>query len=50
MAGEGDVIVTIGVAVCEVIQLSESNITCLPPLDQPTPTIPDAPFPEVNVS
>lgn len=50
VAGEGDVIVTIGVAACEVIQLSESNITCLPPLDQPIPTIPDAPFPEVNVS
>lgn len=50
VAGEGDVIVTIGVATCEVIQFSERNITCLLPPDQPASTIPDASFPEVNVS
>ena len=49
VAGEDDVKVTVGVGNCDVIELRETNLTCVAPTNQPAPGMPGANFPEVNV-
>ena len=49
VAEKGDVRVSVGVGSCDVIELTESNITCVPPPQQPAPRMSGANYPEVNV-
>ena len=48
-AEEDDVTVEIGVDICYVTELTENNLTCVPPNKQPSPTVPGGTYPEVNV-
>ena len=48
-AEEDDVTVKIGMSSCYVFELTENNLTCVPPDKQPVPTVPGGTYPEVNV-
>ena len=50
VADKGDVMVTIGVENCTVIELRENNLTCVAPTNQPVSGIAGSQLPEVNVS
>ena len=49
VAEKWDVRVSVGMGSCEVIELTENNLTCVPPLQQPAPGMSEANYPEVNV-
>ena len=49
VAKKGDVIVKVGIDHFDVIELTETNLTCVAPTNQSAPRMPGGKLPEVNV-